>query len=170
MPDRFESFFAERIGSDGADQQRVVAEPAGMRREVQRRPAESSRVLEEIPQHFAQDDDRTPARSQPVNTDCRFLSAASALPNKYLASGKRMSIVFAGAAGIANHQIEVEQNIACRQARLPQPLQHGADGNRTHRRARLMDRGKGNRKQAGVFDVVDAGHADFRRYAHAEVS
>src|SRR5271166_2264608 len=48
--------------------------------------------------------------------------------------GKRMSIVFAGTARIAHHQVEVEQNIPCRQARLLQPLQHGADGNGTHGR------------------------------------
>ena len=63
FPNRFESFFTERIGSDGADQYRVMAKPAGMRGKVQGRPAQPSRVFKNVPQHFAQDDDRTPVHA-----------------------------------------------------------------------------------------------------------
>lgn len=65
--------------------------------------------------------------------------------------------------------MEVEQNIACGESRLTKPLQHCVDSDSAHGSARLMNRGQGNREQAGVFHVVDSGHPDFGRHTNAQV-
>jgi hypothetical protein len=56
----FEGFFAQRVGSHRADEQGIVPESGGVRGKVQGRSAESSRTIEYVPQHFAQNGDWPP--------------------------------------------------------------------------------------------------------------
>jgi hypothetical protein len=80
-----------------------------------------------------------------------------------------MSICPGCAARSADHKVEVKQNIARGEFRLAKPLQHCVDRDSAYRSARLMNRGKGNREQAGVFHVVDSGHPDFCGHTNAQV-
>ena len=75
---------------------------------------------------------------------------------------------FAGSAGVPDNEVEVQQNVARRKFRIPQPLQHRRDSCHAHSGAGLMNGGQRNRQEAGVFDVIDAHHTDFVRHADAE--
>ena len=80
-----------------------------------------------------------------------------------------MSTTFALAARITDHEMKVEQNIPSRQTGMAQPFHHCADGDRPHCRARLMDGGQRNRKEARILYIVDSRHADSLRHAHTQI-
>ena len=67
------------------------------------------------------------------------------------------------AAGVAHHQAEVQQDVPRGQFRAAQPLEHGADRDRAHVRAGLVDGCQRHRQQAGVLYVVNADHPDVAR-------
>src|ERR1019366_2006610 len=55
--DGFERLFAQRVGSHSVAEQSMVPQSGGVRGEVQGRAAQSSRMIEYVPQHFAQNGD-----------------------------------------------------------------------------------------------------------------
>ena len=65
--------------------------------------------------------------------------------------------------------MEIEQNVASRKRRVPEPLQHRADGRCPHCRTRLVNGGERHRKKTGVLDVVDSRQPDPARHAHTEL-
>src|SRR5436190_20135047 len=69
----------------------------------------------------------------------------------------------ARSAGRPYHEAEVDQYVARRHLRMPQPLEHGGDRHRADLRARLVDGGQRDRQQTGVLHVVHADEADIAR-------
>ena len=65
--------------------------------------------------------------------------------------------------------MEIQQDVARRQFRIPKPTQHRADGDRADARTRLVNRCERNGQKTRVLDIVDAGHSNVFRHINFQV-